>query len=151
MTLIRVMRDDNFLKQMLVLIRRFYTSYVQLGRQPPQDMFYQRNDYQVLPEIFFSLELMTMKLLKAARISRSPLFLIYIIFKLISLHPCDDSNSNPIRMQICCHDWAESSWGKIGLETSFICGADFSECYLKDLQIFPTPSSHSGPQKTSQC
>ncbi len=47
MTLIRVLRDDNFLKQMLVLIRRFYTSYVRQRKPPPEDMFYQRNDYQV--------------------------------------------------------------------------------------------------------
>ena len=47
MTLIRVLRDDNFLKQMLLLIRRFYTSYVRQRKLPPQDMFFQRNDYQV--------------------------------------------------------------------------------------------------------
>lgn len=47
MTLIRVMRDDNFLKQMLVLIRRFYSSYVKQRRPPPDNMFFNRNDYQV--------------------------------------------------------------------------------------------------------
>lgn len=47
MTLIRVLRDDNFLKQMLLLIRRFYLSYVVQRKLPPENMFFQRNDYQV--------------------------------------------------------------------------------------------------------
>lgn len=47
MTIFRVLRDEDFLRQMLVLIRRFHTTYVKAKRAPPVNMFFDRSDYQV--------------------------------------------------------------------------------------------------------
>jgi len=47
MTIFRVMRDDDFLRQMLLLISRFNSTYVKAKRPPPANMFFDRSDYQV--------------------------------------------------------------------------------------------------------
>jgi hypothetical protein len=47
MTIFRILRDEDFLRQMLVVIRRFHTTYVRAKKAPPVNMFYDRSEYQV--------------------------------------------------------------------------------------------------------
>ena len=44
----RMARDDAYLRQMLTMLSRFYTTHVLPGKQPPPDMFARLPEYQQL-------------------------------------------------------------------------------------------------------